>query len=283
MIISHESPISILKKSLEYNDYDYCLVHLCETHPEYYDFYKTSVQKNRHVLLDNSIFELGVSFDPVKYATVINELRPTEYIVPDVLEDKDKTCESLENWLKTYDDLPGKKIAVIQGKTYKDLKECLSFIYNTRKIHKIGISFDYSYYIDIFDQKIGHKLPSHIQPKIWEKYCLGRNYFLQQLEEDLALPRNIKYHLLGCSLPQEFKIAERFNFIKDMFESVDTSSPVVHGIYNIKYHPQGGLQEKNSMKLADLIDTKVTDKQVENILFNVKIFRDFVYTGYKKV
>lgn len=61
--VSHESPISILDKSLEYNDYAYALVHLFETHPDYYNFFKNLVDENKcSVLLDNSIFELGKSF-----------------------------------------------------------------------------------------------------------------------------------------------------------------------------------------------------------------------------
>ena len=28
MLISHEVPIELLEKSLEFNDYDYCLLHL---------------------------------------------------------------------------------------------------------------------------------------------------------------------------------------------------------------------------------------------------------------
>ena len=43
MLVSHESPISILEESKEYNDYDYALVHLFETHPEYYEFFKNSL------------------------------------------------------------------------------------------------------------------------------------------------------------------------------------------------------------------------------------------------
>lgn len=283
MLISHETPISILKQSLQYNDYDYCLVHLCESHPEYYSFFKTSIKKNRHVLLDNSIFELGVSFDPVKYAKVIEDLRPTEYIVPDVLEDKNGTCESLERWLKDYKDLPGKRIAVIQGKTYEELKDCLAFIYNTKQISKIGISFDYSYYKELFDSKVGVNSPVSKHTNIWEKFCIGRNLFLQKLEEDIALPRNVKYHLLGCSLPQEFKYAKKFNFIKGMFESVDTSSPVVHGLYKIEYDRVAGLQEKNSMKLADLIDTKVSPEQLDIIKYNAGVFKSFVNEGYKGI
>ena len=66
MLVSHESPISILDKSKDYNDYDYALVHLFETHPKYYNFFKESIKLGREVLLDNSIFELGESFEPGK-------------------------------------------------------------------------------------------------------------------------------------------------------------------------------------------------------------------------
>ena len=34
MLISHESPISMLEKSRDYNDYDYALVHLFEEDKE---------------------------------------------------------------------------------------------------------------------------------------------------------------------------------------------------------------------------------------------------------
>ena len=53
MLVSHETPISFLEESREYNDYDYALVHLFETHPEYYSFFKCSLGMGREVLLDN--------------------------------------------------------------------------------------------------------------------------------------------------------------------------------------------------------------------------------------
>ena len=67
MLVSHESPIAILEESKSYNDYDYALVHLFESQPEYYSFFKQSLLAGREVLLDNSIFELGEAFDPKKY------------------------------------------------------------------------------------------------------------------------------------------------------------------------------------------------------------------------
>ena len=72
MYVSHESPISFLEQSRSYNDYDYALVHLFETHPEYYQFFKDSIKLGRQVLLDNSIFELGESFAKRKHTVNIH-------------------------------------------------------------------------------------------------------------------------------------------------------------------------------------------------------------------
>ena len=71
ILVSHESPISILDHSVVYNDYDYALVHLFEKYPQYYDFFKKSLTRNREVLLDNSIFELGTAFDSDKFQLVL--------------------------------------------------------------------------------------------------------------------------------------------------------------------------------------------------------------------
>ena len=68
MLISHETPTSLLEESLSYNSYDYALVHLIPENKKYHDFYFDCVNKGRHVLLDNSLFELGESYDPEQFA-----------------------------------------------------------------------------------------------------------------------------------------------------------------------------------------------------------------------
>ena len=142
-MISHETPLSMLEESITYNDYDYALVHLFETHPDYLKFFKRSIACGREVLLDNSIFELGKSFDSVKFAEYVKELRPTYYIVPDVLEDGYQTMVDFSEFSKEYADLPGLKIGVVQGRTYDELVEC--YQYMSRHADYIAISFDYSY------------------------------------------------------------------------------------------------------------------------------------------
>ena len=123
--IAHESPKSIFSDVQKYTDYDYALVHLFEEDKEYLNQFKEAVSKGREVILDNSIFELEEAFDADKFAHWINELRPTWYIVPDVLEDAKKTMSQMASWNMHYSDVVfGKKIGVVQGKTYKQIVAC---------------------------------------------------------------------------------------------------------------------------------------------------------------
>ena len=144
MLVSHETPISFLDKSREYNDYDYALVHLFESDPEYYSFFKVSKTLGREVLLDNSIFELGKAFDPKKFAIYVERLQPTYYVVPDVLEDTRETVNSFQQFRMAYAGQPGLKIGVVQGKTYQQLVECYKYMADNADY--IAISFDYSWY-----------------------------------------------------------------------------------------------------------------------------------------
>ena len=75
MQVSHESPIELLNESITYNDYDYCLVHLLDQEPLYRDFFLSSKKLGRKILLDNSIFELGKSFESAPFAEWISKLQ----------------------------------------------------------------------------------------------------------------------------------------------------------------------------------------------------------------
>ena len=38
--VSHEVPLQLLSDSKQFNDYDYCLPHLLDIHPEYEDYFR---------------------------------------------------------------------------------------------------------------------------------------------------------------------------------------------------------------------------------------------------
>jgi len=260
MLIAHESPISIIEKVACRTDYCYALVHLFETHPAYYEFFKNSIHNHKEVLLDNSIFELGTAFDSGKFAEYVQDLSPSFYIVPDVLEDGYQTISKFGEFRQEYPNLPGLAIGVVQGTTYDELCDC--YRYMSDNADYIAISFDYSYYIAT--GRGTNKL---------QRWCDGRRRFIRSLVSDGIWDWDKPHHLLGASLPQEFKHYKDIDSIR----SVDTSNPVVAGIKGLKYSGQLGLNTKPSIKLVDLIDHKVTDDEMEIINYNINRFRGIVH------
>lgn len=255
--IAHEAPLSIFNEVQKLTDYDYALVHLFEENIEYLTKFELAVAKGREVILDNSIFELGTAFDPARFATWVEHLQPTWYIVPDVLEEKDATIESFKNFMEKYPNLPGKSIGVVQGKSYEEIVECYRFM--EANADKIAISFDYSYFEDLFPD----------EPTKYHSWMKGRQELLVKLLEDGVINVNKPHHLLGCGLPQEFEMYQNMHWI----DSVDTSNPVVHGIKGIGY-TWTGLENKESVKLFTLMDEDVLE-HLDDIRYNIKMFRSF--------
>ena len=266
--VSHESPISILEHSKQYNDYGYALVHLFETHPEYYDWFANmSHNSDTPVLLDNSIFELKKAFDPKKYATWIDKLQPNWYIVPDVLESAPDTIQKWKDWdMKYNDNTDALRIGVVQGKDWNDLVRCYNFMKD--RADYIAISFDYSYY-----QCTGFVEDDWASEKLM-KFCSGRKRFIQQLIDEGYWCWDKPHHLLGCSLAKEFKYYINNNIYN--IKSVDTSNPVVAGIKGIRYNDDMGLCNKPSTLLADLIDHQVNDDELEIINYNTRSFKKII-------
>lgn len=258
--VSHEVPLCLLEESRLFNDYDYALVHLFNNYPSYYNFFKESLSKGREVILDNSIFELGESFDIHKFAKIVKELKPTKYIIPDALENMYETLDKLRTWINLYSTLPGIKIGVIQGETYGELVECYKHM--DKLCDEIAISFDYSYYSE--------KSVSDYKPVDW---CEGRKMLIDRMISEGIINYTKKHHLLGCSLPQEFNHykSEKYSFIN----SIDTSNPIVHGIRGISYK-ENGLEKKESIKLVDLIEYNVDEDQMKVIKHNVTQFKKFL-------
>ena len=258
--VSHESPIALLEKSLEYNDYQYCLVHLMEEQPEYCEWFLEKYKAMRpegEILLDNSIFELGHSFDPQKYIDWIRKINPNYYIVPDVLEDAEGTMESWEKFTSDYIGRPEcLRIGAVQGKTWKEISECYKFM--SDKADYIAISFDFSYY----------QVTGNGDTKL-EKFTYGRQHLIERLVSEGIWNYRKPHHLLGASLAREFShYPGKYNI-----RSVDTSNPVVAGLLGYRYNGDQGLTHKPSQLLADLITAQPNEDQVEDIMYNTKMFK----------
>lgn len=259
--VSHESPLSLLKKSRKYNDYDYALVHLFEENKEYYGFFKQSLKMGRRVILDNSLFELKESFDPDRFAFWIKELKPTDYVVPDTFEDYYSTKAQFEKWKYSYSNLPGNTIGVIHGRNVAEAIKCYEFM--AKEADKIAINAMDSYFLHMSGKNYENK---------YKSLMTGRVNFIDLLVVKNLINTYKKHHLLGNTLPQEGLHYTSKNY--DWLESVDTSNPIVHGLLGIRYNGILGLETKDSTLLADLLHADINPQRFKDIMYNIYRFKD---------
>jgi hypothetical protein len=267
--------------------------------PEYKAFYHKSLKEGRHVLLDNSLYELGKHFNTEQYFQGILELQPTEFILPDVMNDMEGTMTAAAKFFDDFgDQIPigyHGIIGVVQGKTYPEIRRCYKYL-EAIGCDKIAISFGYDFYLtewkNIEDCRIdllGNNLDTnssrydtftdlelqYIQFKNIEyRKMLGRISLMNRLADDGILGQT-PLHLLGCALPQEFRYYARDERFKNLIETIDTSNPIVAGIYNQRYEEQG-LRYKQSVKLDHHIDDILTSNQLKDIMYNVGMFRKLI-------
>jgi hypothetical protein len=266
IMVSHEVPICLLKESRHFNDYDYALVHLFESNPEYFNFFKDSKRiYNRMVLLDNSLFELGRAFDSKQYMHWIEQLNPTLAVIPDVFENGQETIQAYQDFDWEYGSAISNqnvlKIGAVHGKNWHHLLKC--YRYMSEHADVIAISFGFSYY-----QMIGEG------ETYSERAVSGRQRLIRQLIDCGAWNWNKPHHLLGCELPQEFSYYINNNIYN--IRTLDTSSPIVHGINNISYQGIYGLKEKCKIKLADLMNVQIDEDQKSIIEYNISQFQQML-------
>lgn len=241
--ISHECPLDLLEMSKLFNDYEYSLLHLMDI-PEYKNFYKNT---NRYHILDNSAFEfqfIDGGFDLDYFIDIINEVKPSTIVIPDVIANKDKTIESFKTFpfeKLTYTPLT---MGVVQGETFEELKECFEFMNENADI--VSLVFHSPAY-----QTLGYETKDLNNTH-------GRIYFYESIRDELKKP----LHLLGCSTPTEFK------YYKEDVMTIDTANPIQWAILGEELN----LKEKPNCVLDRDVITSTT-KNKNMVLNNIKEFR----------
>ena len=263
MIVSHEVPRCLLTASPDFNDYDYLLPHLLDQDEEYLQYFRDAKKKGRYIIMDNSLHELGEAYDDKRLRYWINELEPDEFIVPDVWMDCHKTAAQAKYWRQfTYPDNT-KITAVIQGKDKNEAYLCANLLQNLG-YEKLCVSYGATWYNDFFP---------HSNPDMGK--ALGRVRFVQGLL-NLSSMYATKFHLLGCSIPQEFGWYDNHPKI----ESIDTSNPIMAALDGTRYTDQG-LTTKPKANMNDNFEIDFKDICYEDILHNTTLFREI--NGLKNI
>jgi len=254
--ISHEVPFCLLEKSREFNNFDYMLPHLMDENEEYRNFFYESKKMGRYIVMDNSLHELGEAYNTERLMHWVNEIKPDEFIVPDVWEDYSESVRNAKLWSQI--ELPDgvMKVAVVQAKSLHEARLCVQ-AYKDFGYKKIAFSYGASYY---------HELCPH--PNADFGKAVGRFMTLSTLYGSGALTKFDRVHLLGTASPIEFGMYKNIECI----ESIDTSNPIMAAIDGASYDGMG-LHHKpfSNMNLFQDIDIKDIDKNL--VSYNVEMFR----------
>jgi len=256
MKISHEVPLCLLEDSQKFNDYDYCLPHLLDEEPGYEAYFRQAKAEGRYIIMDNSLHELGEAYDTERLMYWINQLKPNEFIIPDVWEDCTASIVNARAW--TLANLPDEvtKVAVVQAKTIREAITCYQ-TYKDLGYQKIAFSYGGSYYLEY---------SSHPNKNLAK--ALGRIEIVTRLYNSKIISHVDRVHLLGCQVPQEFSWYKDMPFI----ETIDTSNPIMATIDGLAY-TTNGLTEKPKANMNNYFYMAAEDLDWELLDWNINHFR----------
>jgi hypothetical protein len=254
--ISHEVPFCLLEKSREFNDYDYLLPHLMDENEEYRNFFYESKKMGRYIVMDNSLHELGEAYNTERLMHWIEEIKPQEFIVPDVWENYAESVRNAKQWSKVQLPEGVTKVAVVQAKSIYEAGLCVQ-AYRDLGYKKIAFSYGAEYY---------HEMCPHPNKDLGK--AIGRYMVISQFMQNKTLLSGDRVHLLGTASPIEFGMYKNIPCI----ESIDTSNPIMAGIEGIPY-TKIGLDSKPTANMNNFQDKPITETQMKFIEHNVINFR----------
>jgi hypothetical protein len=152
-----------------------------------------------------------------------------------------------------------KLTAVIQGENKNQAYLCANLLANLG-YKKLCVSYGATWYNDFFP---------HTNADMGK--ALGRVRFVQGLFK-LDQLKDIKFHLLGCSIPQEFGWYDDQDFVKRI-ESIDTSNPIMAALDGTRYS-SNGMNYKPNANMNDFFGIKFEDIKYEDVIYNTTKFRE---------
>jgi hypothetical protein len=256
--VSHEVPICLFEYNKKWSHYDYILPHLLDKFSEYEEYMRKAKKEGRYIIMDNSLHELGNPYSEDRLLYWVNELKPNEFIVPDLWENSIGTFQLAKEWVNKGISSDITLVAVVQAKSYNDAAD-LYLEYKKLGYKKIAFSYGAEYF---------NKVCPHINRNLGK--ALGRIQTIIKMYNEGIIENTDRIHLLGCQVPQEFSWYNGMNFI----ETIDTSNPITAGYESIFYDSYG-LDFKPKTKIDDIIDIKYQDIEIkmEVIRYNVNKFK----------
>jgi hypothetical protein len=246
-----ECPTALLSEIQPLGDYDFCLTHLVLSDLKYAVYYANS---NRRKILDNSTNELlhPVSVDDIVEAAGI--VKPDFIMAPDFLGDYRSTLNSLE---LSCSKLPHDKIyPIIQGSTIQEVIDCLKGIVKLN-FSRLAVPFDI--------------LTKREDRPTLEVMAKNRRMVVHMIDRSFAEYPIDSIHLLGVTTLEELKDYETFPAV----ETVDTGSPVLHGLKGLRYGRDKMLDKSTPTMNQMPSNASAHQGQLGDVYYNISYLRKY--------
>ena len=265
----------------------------------------------RMVILDNSLYELGESFDMEKYTEWILKLRPSHYIIPDTFWNSDATIKQAMKWMSEYgwkikEEIPDIKIiGVAQGSSYQDIKKSYKFLETFCDVIAFTFKFspemqyDPDMNLNQWFENTQVMYPCYeisgesLSPE--DKQAICRYAVLWRLDQEGVINQSKEHHLLGLQNTTALYQTCRFPWVT----SIDTSNPIINGYLGnvyyfnkeimvirndstwVKSYVGNSGHPKPKLQLKDIFESLTPESPnweliLNDIKHNVKEFREIV-------
>lgn len=267
ILISHESPLCLLDKSLDYNDYQYILPYFYQRSP----IYKKFMDEYKGMkILDNGLFEGEVPTIP-ELIQLIKETKTTIFIPPDEWNDPILTLKNAKYWmgLKKSGVLPVELnlMVVLQGKTFGEIEilyqQCVDLGYKHFAFNHSSVAY----------QNEIKSLEGNI-----DKAKVGRITIIRNLWNKNIIKDHHWIHLLGATDITEFSYYEQA--LPGVVDSIDTSGPIIKGIEEGLYNDDN-VKTKSSNKMEIYFYKDLSSQQKDHILNNIEYFKQITNNKIK--
>lgn len=268
ILISHESPLCLLDKSLDYNDYQYILPYFYTRYPEYKKFMD---DYDGLKILDCGLYEGEVPTIP-ELINLIKESKPTIFITVDEWNDPILTLKNAKYWmsLKKTGVLDPKLnlMVVLQGKSFSEIEllyqQCVDLGYRHFAFNHSSIAYQNE--IKSLDNELTKSKVGRIQliKRLWNKNIIKIDHYI---------------HLLGATDITEFQFYKQA--LPGVIDSIDTSNPIIKGIEEGLYG-EDTIKTKSKNKIEKYFEGEL-DPHIEfNILKNIEYFKQIVNNLWNK-
>uniref|UniRef100_A0A7C3WM14 Uncharacterized protein n=1 Tax=Dictyoglomus turgidum TaxID=513050 RepID=A0A7C3WM14_9BACT len=257
-------PTSYLEDFATKSKYHLILPHVLQSDSKYYEFYRKRIREKDFVILDNSIFELGTSFDANALLDIAEDLQVSVVVAPEAWEDAAETKKMVLDFIELHSsrncNIP--ILAMAQGKNVDEIIGSFFFWNNHSKISYIGLPFSLDFEIEGVSDNIKSQTLKRVLNR-W--YLVDRiNRYIRASSQKIVKPT----HLMGLSDAVELQRYKGDSYY--WIHSNDSSSAYIHGKHCIKYTDRGLPCEKILEKVNFSDSTVLNTEQYNCIVYNIE-------------